>query len=417
MAKAFTSKSVEAMKPNPAKRVEIPDPALSKLYLVIQPSGAKSWAVRYRYGGKPRKLTLGKWPLMGLARARAAASEAIEKIEHGRDPSADKLATKAAQREAQLTKRDKIKTLVEQFDRRHLSHLKSGDQAKRFLERSIVEAWGDRDVHDISKRDVLNLLDDIVDSGRVTTANRVLAHTRKFFNWCRERDIIEHSPTDAVRAPRKENVRERVLSDDEISWLWKACDQRGQPWGPFVQLLLLTGQRRGEVAGMTDDELDGDLWHLPTGRVKNARPHDVPLPHPALAVLSGVERIKSDAGYIFTTTGRTPVSGFQRALAGISKTMQDIAAEESGVPVEIPHWTFHDLRRTAATGMARMGIPVRVTEAVLNHVSGTGGGIVGVYQRHDYANEKRKALETWARFVTDLVEGRANNVVPIGAGR
>ncbi|WP_068111260.1 tyrosine-type recombinase/integrase [Tropicimonas marinistellae] len=414
MARALTAKAVEAAKPDQEKRREIPDPALSGLYLVVQPSGAKSWALRYRYAGKPRKLTLGKWPLMGVAEARAAASDAIDAVEHGRDPSADKRATKAARLEAQLAERDKVKTLICQYDKRHLSTLRSGKTVRRELDRHVVSQWGDRDVGDIVRRDVIDLLDDLADSGRAVTANRVRAYLSKFFNWCIERDILEASPMTGVKPVAKEKSRDRVLNDDEIRWLWMACEAEGQPWGPMAKVLLLTGQRLGEVTAMTDNEITGDLWHLTAERTKNGLAHDVPLSKPVRDTLAAVERIVGQGGYIFTTTGRTPVSGFHKARNTLARRMAEVAEGETGQPVEIPHWTFHDLRRTAATGIARLGIPVRVTEAVLNHVSGTGGGIVAVYQRHDYADEKRAALDAWARFVVDLVEGGADNVVRIG---
>ncbi|MCA8868634.1 MAG: integrase arm-type DNA-binding domain-containing protein [Rhodobacteraceae bacterium] len=416
MAKALTTKAIEAAKPGDNRR-EIPDPALSGLYLVVQPSGVKSWALRYRFAGKPKKLTLGRWPVMGLADARAAASDAIEAVELGNDPGAAKKATKAARLEAQLSERDKIKTLVGQYGKRHLSTLKSGHHVKRELERHVVAVWGERDIHDISKRDVIDLLDGIADTGRVVTANRVRAYLGKFLNWCAERDIIDQSPAMGVKPAAKEKSRDRVLSDDEIRWFWRACDDLGQPWGHLGKTLLLTGQRLGEVVGMTDREVNGDTWHLEADRTKNGRAHDVPLSEAARAVLGAVERVRGAAGYVFTTTGTSPVSGYFKGRNHIAKRMTEIASDECGEAVEIPHWTFHDLRRTAATGMARLGIPVRVTEAVLNHVSGTAGGIVSVYQRHDYADEKRAALDAWARLVGDLVDGRADNVVRIGGAR
>ena len=217
-----------------------------------------------------------------------------------------------------------------------------------------------------------------------------------------------------VKPVAKEVSRDRVLGDDEIRLFWQACEDLGQPWGPLGKVLLLTGQRLGEAVGMTDSEITGQTWHLTSQRTKNKRAHDVPLSDAVLVVLGGMERIKSDAEYFHTTTGKTPVSGFAKGRDHIANRMVAIASEQAGGLVEIPHWTFHDLRRTAATGMARLGIPVRVTEAVLNHISGTGGGIVAVYQRHDYADEKRNALDAWARFVAGLVEGRADNVVRIG---
>lgn len=415
MARAFTHKAVEAMKPDPAKRREVPDPALAGLYLVVQPSGAKSWALRYRYGGKPKKLTLGRWPVMGVADARAAATEAIEAVERGDDPAAVKRKAKAERVEAQLSERDKVKTLVETFAKRHLSGLKSGAVVKRELERHVVTAWGERDVHDITRRDVIDLLDGIADSGRVVTANRVRAYLNKFLGWCVERDVLEASPATGVKPVAKERSRDRVLSDDEIRWFWQACRELGFPWGPLGKVLLLTGQRLGEAVAMTEGELRGDTWHLSSERTKNKRAHDVPLTEPVQDVLADVERINSRHGYVFTTTGETPLSGFNRGRDRIARRMAEIAAQEQGEPVELEHWTFHDLRRTAATGMARLGIPVRVTEAVLNHVSGTGGGIVAVYQRHDYADEKRRALEAWAAFVKELVEGSAENVIRLAS--
>ncbi|MDM8167018.1 site-specific integrase [Roseovarius sp.] len=416
MAKALTTKWVEALKPTQTRR-EIPDPALTGLYLVVQPSGAKSWAVRYRYAGKPKKLTLGKWPIMGVADARAAASEAIEAVERGDDPSAAKKSAKAARIEAQLSERDKIKTLIEQYAKRHLSGLKSGATVRRELERHVVAAWGERDIQDITRRDVIDLLDRIADSGRVVSANRVRSYIGTFFNWAVDRDIISASPAQGVKPVAKEKARDRVLSDDEIRWFWRACDELGFPWGPFGKTLLLTAQRLGEVAGIADAEIEGDTWHLSGDRTKNGRPHTVPLSDTVRSVLAAVERVEGRAGLIYTTTGRSPLSGFHKGRNHIAEHMAELASEEAGEPVELERWTFHDLRRTAATGMARLGIPVRVTEAVLNHVSGTGGGIVAVYQRHDYADEKRAALDAWARLVADLVEGKADNVVRIGEAR
>jgi integrase len=413
MARPLTTKAVEAFKPDPDKRREVPDPGLSGLYLVVQPSGAKSWAFRYRWGGKPKKLTLGRWPVMGVADARRAASDAAEAVDRGDDPGAAKKEAKAERMAAQLAERDTVAKLVEQFDRRHLSRLKSGRTVRRELDRHVVAVWGERDIHTITKRDVIDLLDGIADSGRAVTANRVRAYLNKFLGWCVERDVIATSPATGVKPVAKEAARDRVLSDDEIRWFWQACGEVGQPFGPLARLLLLTGQRLGEVAGLTDAEIAGDTWHLSAERTKNGRAHDIPLSEAASAVLRGVERVKGPAGYVFTTTGETPVSGWHRARNNIAERMAEAAERERGEPVEIPHWTFHDLRRTAATGMARLGIPVRITEATLNHVSGTAAGIVSVYQRYDYADEKRQALDAWGRYVAQLVEGGVDNVVQI----
>jgi integrase len=348
---------------------------------------------------------------MSLAKARAAAAEALDAAKAGDDPAAKKRAEKAARLEADLSERDKVKTLIGQYDKLRLKGLRSRATVRRELDRFVVAAWGERDIHTIAKRDVIDLLDVIAESGRAVTANRVRAYLNTFLNWCVERDVLTISPATGVKRVVKEASRERVLTDDEIRWLWRACDDLDL-WGPFTKTLLLTGQRLGEVAAMREAEISGATWHLEAKRTKNGRAHDVPLSDAALDVLARTMKIKG-AGYLFTTTGASALSNFHRGREAIAAKMAEIAAEERGEPVEIPHWTFHDLRRTAATGMARLGIPVRVTEAVLNHVSGTGGGIVAVYQRHDYADEKRAALEAWARFVASIVEGGSAKVIPI----
>lgn len=405
MAKALTTKTIEAIKPDPARRIEVPDPALAGLYLVVQSTGVKSWALRYRQAGRPTKLTLGRWPILGLAEARAAASEAIGKVERGDDPAREKKTTKAARLAAELDGRDKVSTLLALFDKRHLSGLKSGKLIRRELDRHVGEPWGNRDLQAITKRDIIDLLERIADTGRVVTSNRVRAYLNKFLNWAVERDIIPANPAFGVKSVARETSRDRVLSDDEVRWFFAACDALGAPWGPFGKMLLLTGQRLNEVAQITLDEIHGSVWHLPSGRTKNGRAHGVPLSGSALEVLNSLDRVAGPDGkvrFFFTTNGATPVSGFHKARGLIAAGMEKAAEKERGEPVTIPHWTFHDLRRTAATGMARLGIPVRVTEAVLNHVSGTGGGLVAVYQLHDFADEKCHALEAWAQFLRKL---------------
>lgn len=397
----MTAAKVEKLKPTD-KRQELPDDLVKGLYLIVQPSGGKSWQVRYRAPGAHRRLTLGKYPILGLSDARLRARDVLLSVTDGQDPAAER--RNRCKEAAVRAERDTIAALYSQFNKRHLSTLKSGTEAGRFLERFMLPAWGDRDIHSIRRRDVIELLDEIVDSGRAITANRVRAHVSKFFSWAVERDVIEASPVSGVKPPVKENVRDRVLTDDEIRWFWQACADAGHPWGPLGQTLLLTGQRLREVAGMREVEIRGDVWHLDVKRTKNRRVHDVPLSKAAQAVLGGVQRRCGGLAYIHTTTGTSPVSGFQKARLNIAERMLEIASIEQGEPVEIPKWGWHDLRRTAATGMARLGVPVRVTEAVLNHISGTGGGIVAVYQRHDYADEKRSALEAWAQFVIGLVD-------------
>jgi len=283
----------------------------------------------------------------------------------------------------------------------------------------VLPHWGKRHIQDIARRDVIELLDGIVDRGVGTTANRVLAAVRKLFNWAIERDVIAFNPCLGIKAPSPETSRERVLSDEEIVWLWQALDQQSYPFGPLGKLLLLTGQRRDEVAGMTAGEINVDegVWTIPRARAKNDQEHHVPLSDAVLAVLAAAPRIAGEAGYLFTTNGRTAVSGFSKAKASVDDKMLAAgrkAALDAGKDpdaITVPPWTWHDLRRTAASGMARLGQPVHVVEAVLNHRSGTIRGIAKVYNRYSHAEEKRRALESWGRYLGEALSDRKSNVI------
>ena len=429
MARALTVLAAERAKPNPQKRLEIPDGGLPGLYLVVQSSGAKSWALRYRYGGKPRKLTVGAFPGIGLAAARDLAAIAIRAIAEGRDPGRER---REARQKAGVD-RDLFKNVAAQFiDRyarrqtRESSWLETArllgfrpepgatPKASAPLEATgagIAARWSGRTVSEITRRDVIELLDETVDRGATTMANRELAAVRRMFGWCTERGIVEASPCAGVRAPVPERSRDQLLSDDEIKIFWIGADAIGWPFGPLFKLLLLTGQRRDEVGEMRWREIDNDgpLWALPRERVKAGRAHDVPLSDAALAILMALPRVSGRSGYVFTTNGVVPVSGWSRAKDRLDKAMAD--AGMTGEP-----WRLHDLRRTAASGMARLGINLPVIERVLNHVSGSFGGIVGVYQRHEFSDEKRRALDSWGAHVERLVTGQGAAVVPLRAG-
>ena len=219
-------------------------------------------------------------------------------------------------------------------------------------------------------------------------------------------------------------ARDRVLDDNEVRWFWAACDDVGEPFGALLRLLLVTGARREEAAQMTRSEISGDgtTWTLPPARTKNRRPHDVPLSPLARKIIADVRKIAGTPGYIFTTTGRSPVSGFSRVKARLDQLMTKLARDEATAAgrdpadVKIPVWRLHDLRRTAVTGMARAGADLHVIERAVNHVSGSFGGIVATYQKHRYAQEVRGALEAWANLIEQITSpaGRGN-VVPLRA--
>jgi integrase len=391
------------------KRQEIPDDLCTGLYLVVQPTGKRGWQVRYRHGGVHRRMTIGRYPILSLADARQRARDVLAAVAEGRDPAEEARAAKAP---APDSDKDKFSAVVALFLKRHASHYRRGDDVAAYFRREVLDRWGERDIHAITKRDVIDVLDGIVDRGSPSSANRMRTHLNTLFNWAKGRDIVQVNPLDGIKPPAPETSRDRVLADDEMRLFWRACDALGEPFGPLFQLLLLTAQRRGEVAGMTDDEIAGDEWIIPSARTKNGDQHSVPLSKEAQSLLHQVKRIKGPVGYIFTTTGERPVSGFSRAATRLHRKMVEIATEDAGSPVEIAPFTVHDLRRTAATGMAGLGFPPHIVEAVLNHRSGTRRGVAGVYNRFTYSNEKRQALAAWARFVLELVEGSDDVTAP-----
>jgi integrase len=384
MARALTVRSVESVAPGSDRR-EIPDGYLRGLYLIVQPGGAKSWAVRYRHDGRPRKFTIGSYPVFDLKAAREAGSKALRAAAEGRDPASVEKKRTA----------DSVDAAVEQFIERHVKRNyrpKPMKEAERLLRLHAVRPWGGRKIGEIRRADVRNVLEGIVADGAPIAANRVHSILRKFFNWCLEQEIIELSPCAGLKPPAgKEGSRDRVLSDDELRWVWQAAEKLGAPYGAMVRLLVLTGQRRGEVVGMQRGEVDLDkrLWTLPRERVKNDRRHEVPLSRHATAIIRALPRV-SDR-FVFSLNAEKPLNGFGKnkdrldALSGVSD------------------WVVHDLRRTVASGMARLGISLAVIEKVLNHVSGSFAGIVSVYQRHEFAEEKRAALQKWADHVERLV--------------
>jgi integrase len=392
----LTDAAVRKKKPNPGKRLELHDGR--GLYLVIQPTGAKSWAYRYRVGGKSRKLTLGTFPTIDVAKARSLCSVAALKTKAGGDPALEHRSALAADDTFERVAR----LFVERYAR---PKNRTWEQSARWLGlargegdglvltgKGAIAKWGGRKISTIQRPDVIRLLDALVDQGNPISANRTLASLRKLFNWAEGRYGLSGNPCDKVEMPGSETARDRVLTDDELGAVWREATEQGGHFASVVKLLILTAQRRNEVAGMEWRELDlpGKLWKLPRGRVKNDNGHEVPLSSQALAVIEGVPRVTGRA-LLFTTTGTTPVSGFSKAKAEID--------EASGVE----DWAFHDLRRTAASGMARLGVSLPVIEKILNHSSGTFRGVVGVYQRHSFADEKRAALDLWGAHVARLV--------------
>jgi integrase len=393
----------------PTARREVPDGKITGLYLVLQPSGAKSWALRYRAAGKPTKLTLGPYPTLDLANARRRAQEALGDVASGKNPAAEKKAAREAQKAASSTA-DRVETVAASFIDKYVKRNVGESwarEAERLLTKEINPKFGCKRLGEVKKSDIHDLLDEIVDRGAPIVANRTLAVFRRLCNWAVERGVVDASPCDKIKAPAAEESRDRVLSDDEVRLAWTAFERLGWPFGQIAQLLLLTGARRDEIASgrWSEIDLEAKTWTIAKERSKNGVAHEIPLSDAAIAILKQLPRIgdRKDA-LIFSTTGLTAVSGFSRAKDAIDNVILAARGAEVGAP---DRWTFHDLRRTAASGMAGLGIAPHVVEVVLNHRSGTIKGVAAVYNRYSYATEKRQALDAWARRLEAIVTGAA----------
>ena len=381
----LTTVGVERLKPPAKGRADYADAVLPGLHLRVTEKGRKSWSVVYRMNGRQHRMTLGAYPKVDLNDARDAAREALQAVDRGEDPI-------QLQHAAEPTALSTFEAVAHSFIERYAKpRLTRWTELQSTLERHVVPQWGPRLIGDIAKRDVILLLDHVSDRGG--SANRVLKAVRRVFSWACERDLLDTSPAAYIQSPVKEVARDRVLADDEVVAVWAACEKLGYPMDAFVKMLLVTAQRRGEVATMqwADLDLDAKVWTLPAERVKSGRSHQVPLSSLAMDILNGLPRFNGP--YVFTTTsGERPVSGFSKAKRRLN--------EFAGVA----DWRLHDLRRTAASGMAKLGTPVNVLSKVLNHVSaGAHGGVTAIYNRYAYEDEKRQALEGWGRRIMDLV--------------
>ena len=355
--------------------------------LKITPKGRKVFIVLYRTAGAGsalRKYTIGPYGRVTLHQARVAAQKVFSAKLDGRDPAREK-------REARIREvTDRVEDVLEAFITQHVSKSRSAGEISRLLRREAGTAWKQRSVHDITKRDVVDLVSAIESRGAPMAANKLLKTIKTFFNWCVGRAILEKSPAEGIPLPAPNIARDRILNDVELAKVIRSARIMKYPYGSIVELLALTGQRREEAAGATWDEFDLDraVWTIPRGRTKNAKSHIVHLPELALAVL---RRIPRNGTWVFTINGYKPFSRFSAY-----KRRLDALSGVSG-------WRIHDLRRTCVSGMARLGIAPHVADKVLNHQAGTISGVAAVYQRHDFMIERKAAMLCWDEHVRALL--------------
>lgn len=386
----------------------------------ITPKGVKTFLYQYRMGGRGspvRRFTIGKHGALTAEQARREAEMLALKVAQGIDPQAAKVETTRIAIDLAFA------AYVERFHSAYLLSAWSSSHADALalLRRYAVPVIGNKPLPAITRKDVTAVLAGA--QHKVATANLLFATLRRMMRWAVNQGDLERSPMDGMDPPAKAPSRDRVLDDDELMLVWKASAELGYPFGPLIRMLILTGARREEVAALDWSELDRNaaMWVLPPRRSKNGVAARQPLSNLAVAELDALAvRLGMDdwpkSGLVFSTNGETSVSGFSRAKTRLDKVVETLAEKQEKFPP--PAWRVHDLRRTLATGLQRLGVRFEVTEAVLNHVSGAKSGVAGIYQRHDWAVEKASALQAWADHVSYLMTGAdETNVVQLSEVR
>jgi integrase len=467
MAKVLTQAAVERYRGGKARR-EIPDARAQGLHLVIQPSGKKSWALRYRRpNGQPAKLTLGPVDFSGeepkdpnalalgtplsLKAARVVAAEQMRQRAKGVDVAAHYINEKRRKAEASDDDANTFAALARRFIDEHKVR-KTGERPRRWrdsarmlgldygndgeaptlIAHGLAARWRERAVTGIDGGDLYGVVNEARrtgipglprgrrhdQSGLSDTQGRAIAAVlSKLFGWLMEHRHIAsnvalgmYKPSGAKARDRVLNVKADVRRADELRWFWSATETLTPQFTVLLKLLLLTGCRLDELASMREDELSDDMatLRLPGTRTKNHLPHVVHLVPLARDLLAGVPRI-TDCPYVFSTTGLRPMSGFGRMKRQLDAAMLSIARAERP-EATIPAWRTHDLRRSCATGMAGIGVAPHVIEACLNHISGSRAGVAGTYNREAYEPEKRDAWERWAVHVQTLL---SENVIAL----
>ena len=429
MRKLLTEAMIEKLGAPESGRLEIFDKIVPGLAVRVTANGSKTFVVRGRVKGQtsPIRVTIGDATAVKVAAARTEATDLLKACRVGEDPRIARREKKEAEARSENLLWERV---VADFIEKHAkANNRTWKQTEATFARCVTPRWKGRLITEITRTDVVALLDQLGE-GSVYQANRVLAAVRKLFNWAVLRDLVPASPIVAGMAREGEKVRDRFLTFDEIAIVWRAAERVGQPFGPLVKLLLVTGQRRGEVANARWSSLDLDkdrLWTMTPEETKAGRAHLVPLTELAVAILTGQPKIAppppkdgkgkppaNDAAiFAFTTTGNSGVSGFAKAKAQLDAEIIKILREDAVAlgrdPAKVepfPGWRIHDLRRTAATHMEdALGVPPHLVGSVLNHSPTGYKGVTAVYTRGDLIYARRRALVAWSRLLRLIVAG------------
>lgn len=401
---AFTDKGIRHLKPADRRRV-VWAKGIPGLGIRVTPKGTKSFVYKYDIDGQDRWLTLGQYPRLKLAEALAKYGEALEKVEAGEDPADEKVKANKANRAA-LTVADLVTEYIEKYAK---PRKRSWREDERILEHDVLKRWGAQKASKINRRDIIELLDEIVARGATVQANRTLAVVRRMFNFAVDRDLIDASPCHRLKPPSPESAKERYLSLDEVSLFWRGLDTApvtGQTKSA-LRLLLLTLQRSSEVIGMNRSEINlrDATWIIPAQRSKNRRSHLVPLSAPALKLIEERLRHTDDDGYLFCGEGRGDHMTKSAPARAIARNLDHFG---------VAKFTPHDLRRTGSTQLAAFRVPRFDRDRVLNH---TDRSIGAVYDVYEYQDEKRAVLDLWGDIVLRAAETRRRvNIKALKAG-
>ena len=382
----LTKSAIDTL-PTPSSDLVYWDVGLPGFGVKVTPKGRKVFVVLYRTGGagsKLRKYTIGPYGRVTLHQARVAAQRVFAAKVEGRDPAAEKREAK------RRVVADRVEDLLESFITQRLSQNRSAGEVARLLRREVGKAWTGKSIHEISKRDVVEVISAVEQRGAPVAANKTLKSIKTFLRWCVGRAVLDQSPAEGVPLPAKEVARDRVLDDRELAQVIFAARKIGGPYGGIVELLALTGQRREEVARLALQELDLQqrVWTIPKSRTKNAKTHAVHLSEQSIDVL---KRANRQGPLVFSLQGTKPFQEFSR-----TKSVLDQLSGVSG-------WRLHDLRRTCVSGLARLGIAPHVADKILNHQSGTISGVAAIYQRHEFLAERQVALDLWGAHIVQLL--------------
>ena len=382
----LTKSAIDTL-PTPSSDLVYWDVGLPGFGVKVTPKGRKVFVVLYRTGGAGsmlRKYTIGPYGRVTLHQARVAAQRVFAAKVEGRDPAAEKREAK------RRVVADRVEDLLESFITQRLSQNRSAGEVARLLRREVGKAWTGKSIHEISKRDVVEVISAVEQRGAPVAANKTLKSIKTFLRWCVGRAVLDQSPAEGVPLPAKEVARDRVLDDRELAQVIFAARKIGGPYGGIVELLALTGQRREEVARLALQELDLQqrVWTIPKSRTKNAKTHAVHLSEQSIDVL---KRANRQGPLVFSLQGTKPFQEFSR-----TKSVLDQLSGVSG-------WRLHDLRRTCVSGLARLGIAPHVADKILNHQSGTISGVAAIYQRHEFLVERQVALDLWGAHIVQLL--------------